>query len=49
MSKFSYLRYPDALGVADVYRALSNLPITDFVTNKYFGVEDTGGVPTAYR
>lgn len=39
-------RYPDALGVADVYKAVSHLPITDFLTNKHLGVEEpTNGVP----
>ncbi|XP_045207821.2 YEATS domain-containing protein 2-like isoform X2 [Mercenaria mercenaria] len=37
-------RYPDALGVADVYSALNSLPITDFVTNKFLGVEESHGL-----
>ncbi|KAL4228496.1 YEATS domain-containing protein 2 [Mactra antiquata] len=35
-------RYPDALGVGDVFRAIYNHPITDFLTNKHLGVENHG-------
>ncbi|KAL3836439.1 hypothetical protein ACJMK2_021871, partial [Sinanodonta woodiana] len=33
-------RYPDGIGVADVYEALNNLPSADFITNKSMGVPD---------
>ncbi|XP_061182980.1 YEATS domain-containing protein 2-like [Saccostrea echinata] len=33
-------RYPDGIGVADVYKALSVLPQADFLTNKHLGVKD---------
>ncbi|XP_052258824.1 YEATS domain-containing protein 2-like [Dreissena polymorpha] len=33
-------RYPDTVGVADVFLALENLPVADFLTNKYMGVPD---------
>ncbi|XP_062617368.1 YEATS domain-containing protein 2-like [Saccostrea cucullata] len=33
-------RYPDGIGVTDVYKALSVLPQADFLTNKHLGVKD---------
>lgn len=33
-------RYPDGIGVVDVYRALSRLPQADFLTNKRLGIKD---------
>lgn len=35
-----YCRYPDGIGVVDVYRALSRLPQADFLTNKRLGIKD---------
>ena len=44
-----YFRYPDALGVADVYSALNSQPITDFLTNKFLGVEENNGLSKVER
>ncbi|KAK3578804.1 hypothetical protein CHS0354_030223 [Potamilus streckersoni] len=33
-------RYPDGIGVVDVYEALNNLPSADFLTNNSMGVPD---------
>lgn len=42
-------RYPDSLGITDVYEALNSLPVTDFLTNKGLGVEDNHGLPKLDR
>ncbi|WAR06071.1 YETS2-like protein [Mya arenaria] len=34
-------RYPDTLGVADVFAALQHLPCADFLTNKFLGVSES--------
>lgn len=45
----TYFRYPDALGIADVYAALNSQSITDFLTNKFLGVEENNGLPKLDR